>query len=218
MTIYYGNIWRAQDFPFLSQLLFTKDSNSTSYQIFNQTNVLNDNGYLDPAKLEVEGVPYMAATFASYVLTQNLAITATITHMLLYKFDDLKSAWSFMKPSYLKTLIQPSTWRFWETEEPTEEEILTMDPHHRLMLKYTDAPNWWYGLVFIAATIVGIVCIYKAHSGMSWWAFIIATILASIFILFVGAQAALTGFSIPVQPLIQMIGAYLEPGNPLTNM
>lgn len=265
MSIYYGNIWRARDFPFLSQLLFTQGSNSTSYQVFNQTNILNENGKLDPAKLQVEGVPYMASTFAAYVLTQNLAITATITHMLLYNYKDLKEAWSFMKPSYLKKLIKPSAWKFWETkEEPTEEEILTMDPHHRLMLKYKDAPNWWYGLVFLAASVVGIICIYEAKSGMSWfvnllpptvspyyfctrlylkqnqafsfysnlpnkdtyanqrladrWAFIIASILASIFILFIGAQAALTGFTLHVQPIIQMIGAYLEPGNPLTNM
>jgi hypothetical protein len=216
--LYYGNIWRARDFPFLSQLLFKPQSNGTSYEIFNQTTILDDRGYLDPAKLEVEGVPYMAATFASYVLTQNLAITATITHLLLYNWEDLKSAWSFMAPSHLKKLTKASAWRFWEKHEPTEEEILQMDPHYRLMLNYKDAPDWWFGLVFIMAFAIGLICIYEAESGMSWWAFIIALILAAILILFTGAQAGLTGFHVPVQPIVQMIGAYLEPGNPLTNM
>jgi hypothetical protein len=217
-AIYYGNIWRARDFPFLSQLLFTPESNSTSYQIFNQTNILNKHGHLDPAKLEVHGVPYMAATFASYVLTQNLAITATITHLILYNWDDLKDAWSFLSPSYLKTLMKPSAWKFWEKSEPTEDVMRNMDPHYKLMLDYKDAPDWWYGLVFVAAFVIGMICIYEAESGMSWWAFIVALILAAILILFTGAQAGLTGFHVPVQPIIQMIGAYLEPRNPLTNM
>ncbi|KAM3084296.1 hypothetical protein ACMFMF_001653 [Clarireedia jacksonii] len=219
LGVYYGNIWRARDFPFLSQLLFSPTSNSTSYVTYNQTAILDENGRLDPAKLEVQGIPYMAATFASYVLTQNLAITATITHMLLWNFNDLKNAWSFLSPANLRNIISPSFWKFWQPAPPlTEQEKQNLDPHYRQMLSYTDCPDWWYGLVLLLSTIVGLICIYAANSGMSWWAFIIATLLASILILFVGAQAGLTGFQLHVQPIIQMIGAYLEPGNPLTNM
>lgn len=161
----------------------------------------------------------MAATFASYVLTQNLAITATITHMLLYNFDDLKSAWSFMSLATLKNMTKLSFWQFWKPAMPSsEQEMEDLDPHYRQMLSYQECPDWWYGLVFLLSGVIGLVCIYKADSGMSWWAFIIATLLAAILILFVGAQSGLTGFQLHVQPIIQMIGAYLEPGNPLTNM
>jgi hypothetical protein len=165
----------------------------------------------------------MAATFASYVLTQNLAITATITHLILYNWDDLKSAWSFASPASLRRLLSLESWMFWRSwgkqqPEPTEDELKAMDPHHRLMLKYKDVPDWWFGLIFLLACVVGLVCIYEADSGMAWWAFIVATILASVMILFTGAQYGLTGFHVPVQPIIQMIGAYLEPGRPLTNM
>jgi len=73
-------------------------------------------------------------------------------------------------------------------------------------------------MVFLLAGTVGLICIYEAKSGMAWWAFIVANILAFILVLFTGAQFGLTGFNVPVQPIIQMIGAYLEPGNPLTNM
>jgi hypothetical protein len=115
-------------------------------------------------------------------------------------------------------MLKPSSWMFWRTKEPMEEDINDMDPHYKLMINYNDAPDWWYGLVFFAAGVIGLICIYEASSGMSWWAFIVATILAAILILFTGAQYGLTGFNLPVQPIIQMIGAYLEPGNPLTNM
>ncbi|RDW70319.1 hypothetical protein BP5796_08716 [Coleophoma crateriformis] len=216
--VYYGNIWRAQDFPFLSQLLFSPTSNSTTYVTFNQSAVLDSFGRLDEAKLAAEGVPYMAATFASYVLTQNLAITATITHCLLYNWDDLKEAWSFVSLRNLQLLAKPSTWMFWRHEPPSQEQTGDKDPHQLAMQAYKDCPDWWYGLVFLLSGVIGIICIYEANSGMAWWAFIIATLLASFLILFTGAQAGLTGFHVPVQPIIQMIGAYLEPGNPLTNM
>ena len=161
----------------------------------------------------------MAATFASYVLTQNMAITATFTHLILYNWDDLSSAFSFMSWASLKSLAKPATWMFWkERPEYTEEEISQMDPHYKLMQRYKDAPDWWYGMVLLLSCVVGLICIYEADSGMSWWAFIIAVFLASILILFMGAQTGLTGFSLHVQPIIQMIGAYLEPGRPLTNM
>lgn len=216
--LYYSNVWRAKDFPFLSQLLFSPESNSTLYVTYNQTAILSADGRLDEAALATQGIPYMAASFAAYVLTQNMAITATITHLCLYNWDDLKSSWSFISVDAFKSLAKPETWRFWKTVPPTEEEIEAMDPHYKLMQKYEDCPNWWYGMVFVVAGAIGLICIYEAKSGMKWWAFIVAIILASVLILFTGAQFGLTGFNLPVQPIIQMIGAYLEPGNPLTNV
>lgn len=217
--IYYSNIWRAKDFPFLSQLLFSEQSNNTLYQTYDQLSVLGSDGVVDPTLLEKQGLPWMSASFAAYVLTQNLAITATITHLCLWNWDDLKSAWSFMAPSNLRKLALPETYMFWRPRrEYTSEELAKLDPHYRLMMRYPDAPNWWYGMVLLLSAIIGLACIYEAKSGMSWYGFIISTLLSAIFILFTGAQTGLTGFSLPVQPIIQMIGAYLEPGKPVTNM
>lgn len=160
----------------------------------------------------------MAATFASYVLTQNLATTATITHFIIYNWDDLKSAWSFIAWDNLKSLAKLSTWKFWEKSKPTQEHMEKMDPHYKLMILYKECPDWWFGAVWLISATVGLICIYEANSGMTWWAFIIANLLACILILFTGAQFGITGFRISVQPVIQMIGAYLQPGNPLANM
>jgi hypothetical protein len=55
---YYGNLWRAQDFPFLSQLLFTGESNSTNFVQFNQSVVLDSKNELVPSALEAVGIPY----------------------------------------------------------------------------------------------------------------------------------------------------------------
>ncbi|PQE24202.1 oligopeptide transporter protein [Rutstroemia sp. NJR-2017a BVV2] len=164
----YGNIWCTRDFSFLSQLLFSPTSNATSYIAYNQTLILDENGPLDPAKLEVQGIPYMAATYASYVLTQNLAITAKITHMLLRNFNDIKSAWSFLSPTNLENTIPPSFWEFWQPAPLlAEHEMQNLDPHYRQMLSYKYCPDSWDGLVLLLSTIIELIFIYAADSGMS---------------------------------------------------
>ncbi|KAK8118886.1 uncharacterized protein PG998_003512 [Apiospora kogelbergensis] len=218
LGMYYGNVWRAKDFPLLSQLLFSPQSNSTHYVVFKQNAILDSQGVVDDAQVKEEGIPYMAASFAQYVLTENLAITATITHMLLYNWDDLKTAWAFITFANLRKLARPITWMPWKRRDVEEEEREILDPHYRLMLKYKPAPDWWFGVIFLVATVCGLICIQATDSGMQWWAFIIAIILAWVFILFIGAQSAITGFGAPVTSVIQMIGAYMEPGEPLANM
>ncbi|KAK8127642.1 OPT oligopeptide transporter protein-domain-containing protein [Apiospora sp. TS-2023a] len=221
LGMYYGNIWRAKDFPLLSQLLFSPKSNSTHYVVYQQNAILDSQGIVDDVQVQQEGIPYMAASFAQYVLTENLAITATITHMLLYNWNDLKCAWSSVTLANLKKLARAETWMPWKKqpkEEMTEEEKKELDPHYRLMLKYKPAPDWWFGIIFLIATAAGLVCIQQTNSGMQWWAFLIAISMAWVFILFIGAQVAITGFGAPVTSVIQMIGAYMEPGKPLANM
>ena len=213
MGVYYMNIWRAKDFPFLSQLLFSGDSNGTVYSQYNQAALLNSNNELNPESLDTLGIPYFATTYASYILTTNLAITATITHMLLWNYHDIKSGWAFISIENLRKLVRPKSWnfRFWNTDGKPKDEITEdMDPHYRLMLKYDECPNWWYGLVLIASIITGLICLYSAESTLPWWGFFIATALSAIFILFFGAQYAITGFDFIVQPVIQMIGGYLQ--------
>ena len=101
----------------------------------------------------------MAATFASYVLTQNMAITATITHLLLYNRDDLKSAWYFTSWDSVQSSIRPSTWKFWKKTECTEEELENMDLHYKLMLHYEEYPDWWYGVVWLVAGVADLICV-----------------------------------------------------------
>jgi OPT family oligopeptide transporter len=220
LGVYYMNIWRAQDFPFLSQLLFTADSNFTSYVEFNQSAILDANNKVSPTLLADQGLPYFATTYATYLLASNLAITATFTHMLLWNYDDLKSGWSFLTPSYLKSLGTLSNWKFWQTDDKDNESVdsADIDPHYKLMLAYKEAPNWWYGMLLALSVLVSLICIYKAESTLPWWSFLIAALLSAICILFFGAQYGITGLSFIIQPLIQMLGGYLNPGYPVANM
>jgi hypothetical protein len=172
--VYYGNIWDAQKFPFLSQSLFNGEaSNGTSFEVFNQTAVINPEGKVDLGLVsENGGLPYFTSTFAIYILATNLSITATFSHLLLWNYNDIKSAWSFLSPANLKHAVNPArwNWRFWKKDNATwggaddKEE----DPHYQLMLAYDDAPNWWYLVVLVLSVTIGLVMIYLTKSTLPY--------------------------------------------------
>ncbi|KAG2750270.1 OPT oligopeptide transporter [Suillus brevipes Sb2] len=220
VAVYYNNIWKAQNFPFLSQLLFYE--NGTQY---NQTLILNSNYEVDPTLLAEQGIPYYSSTWIVYLLTSNLAsspngLAATFTHLLLWNRDDLRSAWSWMTPSSIKQMWANFDWKFWKADGMRKQEVddENIDPHYKQMLKYPDAPNSWYLVVFIVAFVISLVVIYKINSTLPWWGFIISLLLATVSILFFGALAAITGLTFIIQPFVQMIGGYLHTGKPVANM
>lgn len=226
MSVYYGNVWNSQDYPFLSQLLYEGNSNFTTYNEYNLTLILNANNEIDYSALSIQGIPHLTGTYVAYLITSNAGLTATIVHMLLWNREDIKSGWSFMAPSNLKLLLLPSTWMFWKggkTKEQREADALNdpeIDPHYKLMMKngYDEVPDWWYGLTLVVSFVIGMACLYAIKSTLPWWGFILSNVFAALFILFFGAQYGLTGFQFNQQPICQMLAGYLHPGKPLANM
>ncbi|KAG6376476.1 OPT oligopeptide transporter protein-domain-containing protein [Boletus reticuloceps] len=220
VAVFYNNIWKSQNFPFLSQLLFYENGT-----VYDQLLILNSNFEVDPTLLAEQGLPYYAGTWVVYLLSTNLGLAATFTHLLLWNRDDLRDAWSWMSPSYLHKQWQELrwenvNWKFWNDdgirEQPRKDEDI--DPHYAEMLKYPDAPNSWYYTTFVVAFAVALVVIYKSNSTLPWWGFVVSVLLATISILFLGALYAITGIGISIQTFVQMIAGYLHPGKPMANM
>lgn len=227
MGVYYGNLWDAKKFPFLSQELFNSDSNGTYFDIFNQTLILDSQNVLNVTALEEIGVPYMTPTYTLYLIATNLSIAATFTYMALWHWDIVETTFYWLSPSEIKNWINPRNWdyRFWNqsidhrlepdgTVHPQND-----DPHFRAILNYKEVPMWWYVGVLLLSAMVALICMYKSDSGLPWWAFIIAVILAIVFTASLGGLVAMFGFGgTQMQTVIQMIGSYLRPGNPMCNM
>ncbi|KAG2134261.1 OPT oligopeptide transporter protein-domain-containing protein [Suillus cothurnatus] len=215
VAVYYNNIWEAQNFPFLSQLLFYE--NGTQY---NQTLILNANYEVDPTLLAEQGMPYYSSTWVVNLLSSNMALAATFTHLLLWNWDDLCSAWSWMNPSGIKKVWANFDWKFWQADGMRKQDVddEDIDPHYKQMLKYPDAPDSWYFIVFLLSFVVALVVLYKTNSTLPWWGFLISLLLAAISILFFGALAAITGLTFSIQTFIQMIGGYLHKGMPVADM
>ncbi|KAJ7261713.1 OPT oligopeptide transporter protein-domain-containing protein [Mycena haematopus] len=215
IAVYYNNIWNAKTFPFLSQTLFY--ANGSEYD---QLLILNDNLEVDPTLLAEQGLPFYASTWVAQLLTTNLGMAATFTHLLLWNRDDLRGAWSWMTPSALKSLTS-FNWRFWQDDgmrKTPQKEDQDIDPHYREMLKYPDAPNSWYLTTLVLSIIVSLVIIYKTDSTLPWWGLLIALILSTISIVFFGSLYAITGLQFIIQPFVQMIGGFIHPGLPNANM
>ena len=223
VSLYYGNVWRALDFPFLSQQLFSQNSNSTLFDVFNQTQILDVNNELNPSALDVTGLPFFATTNASYLLTTNLGVSATVVHIFLWNYDAIKDAFSMPKWLHIKQVASnPRAWIHKSLPNGTEkfqaEEISKLDPHYRQMLAYAEVPSWWYMIILAFSVIGGLLSIYILKSSLPWWGFFIACTLSFLSTLFFGALAGLIGFNVPITSVIQLIGGYLHPGKPVANM
>ncbi|CCM04119.1 uncharacterized protein FIBRA_06280 [Fibroporia radiculosa] len=201
--VYYGNVWKSQNFPFISQnfsMIFAKGS-TVPYRFFengslyDQNLILNPDLSLNKTAYEIYGQPYQSGSNIIYYLGMNIAIGATFVHIALWHGQEL---WSAFKDYF------------------TGKEI--EDAHYKKMLIYKEVPFWWYAAVFLAAFAAAMACIYTSKSSLPWWGLIVGLLLAAIMLPFVGAMGAITGFSPYMTPLFQMIGAGLTPGSSQANM
>ncbi|OBT85061.1 hypothetical protein VE02_07154 [Pseudogymnoascus sp. 03VT05] len=225
MGVYYGNIWRSQDFPFLSQSLFNGTGSNSSYFLpYDQTLILNDKHEIDYAALDREGAPWLTGTYIAYLITSNAGMTATFMYMFLWNWNDLKNAWTWCSINNFKKLANPRELLTMATETPEQrlarkEKDPDLDPHYKLMMRngYREVPLWWWGAVLAISFIVGLVCLYVMKSTLPWWGFIMALLFTFLFTLFFGAQYGLTGFGFNIQPICQMLAGYMFPGRPMAN-
>lgn len=224
--VYYGNVWKAKNFPFMSQDLFYDSSSEGNYLVYNQTLILNAENALNEEALKVQGIPYMSSTYVVYLIATNLSVASTFTYMYLFHKDKISASFSWVQS--LKPMIKQ--WKkylkFWVPAEHDQRldsngEVpeICDDPHFKSYLKYEDVPHWWYFITLIIAFIVAVVCIYEGNTGLPWWMLVIAIVIAFCLTLVLGGLVAIFGFGgTQMQTVCQLIGAYIKPGYPLANM
>jgi OPT family oligopeptide transporter len=222
--LYYGNVWSARKFPFLSPLMFSENSTSTRYISYNQSAILDHNYQVQPDLLATQGLPHLSSSHAFAMVVRNIGITAAISHMIVWHWEDIKSAFAFLASSNMRKLVQPSSWsfnfKFWRNKSTkiSIEEAEKICPHYALMQAYDEIPSWWFGLLWVVSIAIGLPTAILAQSTLPAWAFFVAVLICAVSLTFFASIDAMFGFHISVQPLIQMIGAYLIPGRPLANM
>ncbi|TFK37217.1 peptide transporter MTD1 [Crucibulum laeve] len=178
-----NNVWNGQNFPFLSQSLFYENGT-----LYDQLSILDDNFRFDPSKLAEQGLPWFASSQVLTKIGANLAIGATIMHVLLW---------------YGKDIIEVI--RKYRAGE-------NYDPHLAKMKVYPEVPMWWYISVFFASFAMAMATIYTGGSGLPWWGLIVALIISAVFLPFVLTLLSLIRYA------HQMLGAVMIPGSPQTNM
>ncbi|KAH9931204.1 OPT oligopeptide transporter [Amylocystis lapponica] len=196
-AVYYGNIWKAQQFPFMSQAIFAENGSQ-----YDQTSLLDANGKFDPTAYAELGPAYFSATNALYLITSNLSLGAVLTHVLLYHWNDLK-------PFVLSL-------------NPWNKNVHHVhDAHFEKMKVYKQIPRWWYVAVLLSAYGIAQATNYTGNSGLPWWAVTVLLIIGFIFCALYATLAATIGFTefnTSGNGFFQMITAYLVPGRPVANM
>lgn len=222
MGLYYGNYWRAKDFPFMAQLLYDGASNTTTHIPYNETSIMNPDFTVNNDLVDQQGLPYLTATYINYLITSNAGLTATIVHMLLWNYAEISLGWNWITLAKLKQLLRPESYKFWKqtgTRSEEEKQKLrddpTIDPHYKLMLDYDEVPNSWYFVILLCSIVIGLSCLYAMKSTLPWWGFILAILFLIVIMVFFGAQYAITGFGFNLQPIFQMLAGYMFPGRPL---
>jgi hypothetical protein len=84
-----------------------------------------------------------------------------------------------------------------------------------MISSYDEAPDTWYFFAFAASFIVAMASIYVLKSTLPWWGLIFSMILLWVYMLFFGAQYAITGFQFNLGNVSQTLAGYLFPGKPL---
>lgn len=187
-AIYYGNVWGAKSFPFMSTSIF-----SDSGHKYNQTAVFV-NGILDKAKLEAVGYPNVTGTYAWGMLMRNAAIGALVTHVVLFWGKDVLRN---LRDARNKT--QP-------------------DRHWKAMQKYPEAPHWWYLVLLFISFVFGLIVVLTQHTTLPWYSYLVSLVLGAVVAPFSAVLYAILGNGISTNNLTKMIGGVVSPGRPLANL
>jgi hypothetical protein len=138
--------------------------------------ILGPNFTFDLQKYKDYSPLFLAPTFALNYALSFAALTASIVHIAIFHGGEV---WYRLKAA--------------RKQEP--------DIHMRLMSKYKEAPDWWYGVLLVASTALGLatalgytsqlpceslssmtIVVTRRLLTISGWAYFVAIILAAIFI------------------------------------
>ncbi|KAI2638736.1 putative OPT peptide transporter Mtd1 [Hypomontagnella submonticulosa] len=189
LGLYYSNTWSARSFPFMSTSLFS--GNGT---VFRPTSILNEQGIIDDNKLSEVGLPYLTSSTVWGYFTQNLAIGALITHVIVFYGKDMVLAWK-----QARTRTQP-------------------DLHYQAMLKYKEVPQWWYLALFVLCFFAGLAVNIIGETTLPVWGYIVSLLLGSFIAPFSCILYGLYGSGVATNQISKMVAGAVHPGLPLANL
>ena len=221
---YFGNLWNAKQFPFLSQTIFPGNTTDATmgYIQWNQNFVIGADNRINKTALDIIGLPNFATSNALYMVTTNMSTAGGIVYLFLWYPAEMKVAFGFLDPRKWRwrgflEIPQKLKRAFLKGEVPDENKS-HYDPHYKLIMAYKACPDWWYALVLVFCTITALALIYSADSTLPWWGLLIAIIMSYLFLVVFGAMQAVSGVQWLIQSVVQMIGGYIMPYNPVSNM
>ncbi|KAJ6121219.1 hypothetical protein N7523_005499 [Penicillium sp. IBT 18751x] len=180
---------------FYGKFLPMSDSNSydNTGGVYNVTRILTSEYTFDLAKYESYSPLFLSTTFALCYGLSFAGLAAVIVHVSLFHGKEI---WHRMRAAGQK-----------------HEDI-----HSRLMAKYDSVPVWWYVIVLVIMTAIGLAVVLSYPTNMSWWAFFVSLIIALVWTLPIGMIQATTNIQLGLNVITEFIVGYIQPGKPMAMM
>ncbi|WAQ83471.1 hypothetical protein PtA15_3A842 [Puccinia triticina] len=176
-----------EEFPFLSVSLFQENGTLYPINLFarNHTSFIQDQIKL----------PIYTSTNVITQIFQSLAVSSSITHILLWQWPMIRSALKGASAS-----------------------DKNKDPHRLLVqASYIDLPLWVSLTCLGSATGWALALCYKDNA-IAPYSLLIAIGLSGILTLSMGFICAISGYTLPLNGVCQMIGGLIFPKNVMGNM
>jgi OPT family small oligopeptide transporter len=187
-VIYFTNTWFSKFMPVSSRISYDNTA-----QTYNVTRILNPDNTFNAEAYEAYSPLFLSTTFAMSYGLSFASITATLMHTFLYF---RKQIWTQARRSI--------------HEQP--------DIHSRLMSRYRQVPEWWYGIIFVSMFVIGIISIEVWPTEMPVWAFILALLISFTYVIPIGMIQAITNQQVGLNVITELIIGYALPGRPIAMM
>ncbi|KAJ7765070.1 OPT oligopeptide transporter [Mycena maculata] len=187
-ALYFTNTWYSKYMPISSGGSF--DNTGATYNV---TAILTSDATFDEAAYEAYSPLFLSTTFAISYGLSFASITATITHAFLFF---RKQIWTQSRRAM--------------HEQP--------DIHARLMAVYPQVPEWWYAIIFVSMFVCGVVSIEVWKTAFPVQYFILALVIAFLYIIPIGMIQAITNQQVGLNVITELIIGYALPGHPIAMM
>jgi len=187
-VLYYSNVWFSSFLPISSRGSF--DNTGAAYDV---SQILNADSTINLQKYHNYSPLFLSTTFAISYGLSFASITATLTHTFLYF---RKQIWTQARKAM--------------HEQP--------DIHARLMSVYRQVPEWWYATIFLSMFVLGIISIEVWPTQFPVWAFVLALVIAFVYVIPIGMIQAITNQQIGLNVITELIIGYMLPGRPIAMM
>lgn len=152
IAIHYSGTWYSAYLPM---------SNSNNYDntcaVYNISRILTPEYTLDVAKYEAYSPLFWSTTFVLQYGLSFATIIAVIVHTGLFHWKEL--------------------WYRLRAVRDQEDDI-----HMKLMKRYKEGPDWWFGVKFILMFAIGFGAILGYPTHLTWWAYIIAILISCVWV------------------------------------